>query len=115
MSNFELKRVLKNKGVEGFGRVLRNMLRPPRENNKEKWPSDYASLVELRHVETKEEFIDVIVRLLRRYDIIARDHNLKRPRKDELEKLVEAVDKYGVKAIRASIITHALVKAEHRR
>ncbi|MEM5815440.1 MAG: hypothetical protein QXL14_00120 [Candidatus Aenigmatarchaeota archaeon] len=111
MSNFELKKVLENSGVKGFGRILRNMLRPPRENNKLKWPSDYASLVELRYVETKEEFVDVIARLLRRYDIIARDHKLTRPQEGELEKLMEAVDKYGVKAVRASIITHALVKA----
>ncbi|AEK72628.1 hypothetical protein GQS_03635 [Thermococcus sp. 4557] len=108
----ELAKLFENEAVRNFGRVLRNMIRPPIDNKtkKEKWSPDYSSLVELEYVEKSEDFVDVIKRLLRRYETIARKHNLRRVSEKDLEELVKLVDEYGVKLVRSALISYALVK-----
>jgi len=112
MSEFRLGEIFGNKSVRNFGEALRKMLRPPIENGKEKWSADYASLVELEYVETKVQFAEVIKKFLRRYEVIARKHSLKRVEDRDLEELMNLVDKYNVKLIRAALISYALVKSE---
>ncbi|NYB26826.1 MAG: hypothetical protein HVN34_05740 [Methanobacteriaceae archaeon] len=112
MSEFRLKDVFEHESIKSFGKTLRKMIRPPKEGNKEKWASDYASIVELGYVETKDQFAEVIKKLLRRYDVIAKKHQLKRPTEKNLEELMELIDKYGVKPVRAALISYALVKKD---
>ncbi len=112
MSEFKLGDVFGHEAVKNFGKTLRKMIRPPKEGTKEKWAADYASIVELGYVETKGQFADVIKKLLRRYDVIAKKHHLKRPKEGDLEELMIIVDKYGVKPVRAALISYALVKSD---
>ncbi len=112
MSEFKLEEIFECEAVKSFGAALRKMLRPPIEGGKEKWSPDYASLVELEYIETKDQFIETIKKFLRRYEVIARKHNLKRLEERDLRELMSLVDKYGVKPVRAAIISYALVKSE---
>ncbi len=112
LSEFKLGDIFGCESIKNFGAALRKMLRPPVEGGKEKWSPDYASLVELEYVETKDQFVEVIKRFLRRYEVIARRHNLKRLDEKDLEGLMNLVDNYGVKPIKAALISYALVKSE---
>lgn len=112
MSEYKLGEIFGCKAVKNFGMILRKMLRPPTEGGKERWSADYASLVEMEYVETKEQFTETIKKFLRRYEVIARKHGLKRVGEHDLEELMGLVDKYGVKPIRAALISYALVKSE---
>jgi len=107
MSKFRLVDIYGNKSIKSFGIALRKALRIG---------DDYASLVELEYVETKEEFVEVIKKFLRRYETIAKKgylgKELVRLSDNDLEELMSLVDKYGVKPVRASFISYALVKSQ---
>ena len=104
MSEVKLEEVFKNEAVEDFGSTLRKAIRMEEIQ-------DYASLVELEYVESKEEFAEVIKKFLRRYEVPARKLHLTRPKEEHLDTLMALVDKYGVKLVRAALISHALVKS----
>lgn len=108
----KLAELFENEAIKDFGRILRNMIRPPIDSTtkKEKWSSDYSSLVELEYVEKVEDFVEVIKRLLRRYETLARKHNLRRASEKDVEELAKLVDEYGVKLVRSALISYALVK-----
>ncbi|AGK61247.1 hypothetical protein Asulf_01251 [Archaeoglobus sulfaticallidus PM70-1] len=107
MSEFKLGDIFGCEAVKNFGAALRKALRIG---------DDYASLVELEYVETKEQFEEVIKKFLRRYETIARrgykGKELSRLSEKDLEELMGLVDKYDVKPIRAALISYALVKSE---
>ena len=107
MSGFKIGDVFGNEAVKNFGSALRRALRIG---------EDYASLVELEYVETQEQFVEIIKKFLRRYETIARrgykGKELSRLGERDLEQLVNLVDKYGVKPVRAALISYALVKSE---
>jgi hypothetical protein len=108
-SSYALANVYTNEGIQAFGRALRFAIRD------EKSP-DFASLVELEYVETKEDFADVIKKFLRRYETQARQREQRnqatfRPNQTHLEMLMTAVDNYNVRPVRAALIAHALVRS----
>ena len=107
MSEFKLGDIFGSEAAKNFGSALRRALRIG---------DDYASLVELEYVETKEQFVEVIKKFLRRYETIARKgyrgRELSRLNERDLEELMSLVDTYGVKPIRAALISYALVKSE---
>jgi len=107
MSEFKMGDVFGNEAVKNFGSALRRALRIG---------EDYTSLVELEYVETHEQFVEVIKKFLRRYETIARrgykGKELSRLGERDLEQLVSLVDEYGVKPVRAALISYALVKGE---
>ena len=107
MSEFKLGDIFGRDAVKNFGGALRKALRIG---------DDYASLVELEYVETKEQFEEVIKKFLRRYETVARrgykGKELSRLSEKDLEELMSLVDKYDVKPIRAALISYALVKSE---
>ncbi len=98
--------------VKNFGAALRKMLGPPIEDGKEKWPTDYTPLEDLEYAETKDQFAKVIDKFLRKYEKIAREHGLKRLKNKDLKKLMDLVNEYNVKPIRAALISYALLKSE---
>lgn len=106
MSEFKLGDIFGCEAVKNFGAALRRALRIG---------DDYASLVELEYVETKEQFEEVIKKFLRRYETIARrgykGKELSRLSEKDLEELMGLVDKYDVKPIRAALISYALVRS----
>jgi hypothetical protein len=104
MSEVKLEEVFKNEAIDDFGDALRKAIRM-REIQ------DYASLVELEYVESKEEFAEVIKKFLRRYHTHAKKLHLKIPKEESLDNIMGLVDRYGVKLVRASLISHALVKS----
>jgi hypothetical protein len=95
MSEVKLGDIFLKKGVKDFGSALRKAV---------VWQKDYASLVEFEYVETPEEFAETLKKFLRRY-------KGKRPEEKSLEEVVNLVDLYGVRAVRAALIAHALVKS----
>jgi len=102
-----LSQVFANEGVRAFGQALRFALRDEQS-------PDFASLVELEYVETKESFADVLKKFLRRYETQTRrreQHNQPtfHPNQAHLEALMEEVDRVGVRPVRAALISHALV------
>ena len=107
MSEFKLSDIFGCEAVKNFGAALRRALRIG---------DDYASLVELEYAETKEQFEEVIKKFLRRYETIARrgykGKKLSRLSEKHLEELMNLVDRYGVKPVRAALISYALVKSE---
>ena len=107
MSEFKMGDVFGNEAVKNFGSALRRALRIG---------EDYTSLVELEYAETHEQFVEVIRKFLRRYETIARrgykGKELSRLGERDLEQLVSLVDEYGVKPVRAALISYALVKGE---
>ena len=105
MSEVKLEELFKNEAIEDFGDALRKAIRI-------KEIQDYASLIELEYVESKEEFAETIKKFLRRYHTHAKKLHLKVPKEESLDSIMRLVDKYGVKLIRASLISHALVKSE---
>ncbi|MDI6897290.1 hypothetical protein [Methanocella conradii] len=100
--SIKLGEVYNNSAIEDFGSALRKDLR---ENE------DYASLIELENVEKPEEFAEVIKKFLRRYESYARKKQRKRPEEKSLMELMQLVDTYGVRVVRAALISHALVKS----
>lgn len=107
MSEFKLGDIFGCEAVKNFGAAFRKALRIG---------DDYASLVELEYAETIEQFEEVIKKFLRRYETIARKgykgRELTRLKDKDLEELMNLADKYGVKPIRAALISYALVKSE---
>jgi len=73
---------------------------------------DYASILDLEFAETPEAFAEALKRFLRRFEGLARRKNLRRPTQESLEGLTKLVNQYGVKLVRAALISHALVKGE---
>jgi hypothetical protein len=107
MLEFKLGDIFGCEAVKNFGAALRRALRIG---------VDYSSLVELEYVETKEQFEEVIKKFLRRYETIAKrgykGKELSRLSEKDLEELMNLVDKYDVKPIRAALISYALVRSE---
>ena len=107
MSEFKMGDIFGNEAVKNFGAALRRALRIG---------DDYASLVELEYVENQEQFEEAIKKFLRRYEPIAKKgykgKELSRLSEKDLEELMNLVDKYGIKPIRAALISYALVKSE---
>lgn len=102
MSN-ELSSVYSDPAVKDFGSALRKALRLEDIQ-------DYASLIELENSEKPDDFAEALKNFLRRYDTHARKKDLKRPDVESLEKIMQLVDRYGVRIVRAALISHALVK-----
>lgn len=98
--------LFKDSAIENFGMALRISIREYQ---------DYASLVELKYAEKETQFVESIANFLRRYDARARRYEREkkriafRPGKDDLDRLMELVEKNGVKAVSAALISHALV------
>ncbi len=89
-----------NPAVREFGRALRIAL----------WrEKDFSSLVDFDGAERPEDFAEALKRFLRRFDALARRDKIRRPRQESLEEIMVLVDSYGVKVVRAAIISHALV------
>jgi hypothetical protein len=99
----ELSQVFSNPAVREFGATLRRSLR---------MNDDYASILDLEFAETKESFAEAVKRFLRRFEGLARRKNLRRPTQESLEEMTRLVDQYGVKLVRAALISHALVRGE---
>ena len=104
MSEIKLEKLYKAKAIKDFGSALRKAIRI-------KEIQDYASMVELEYVETKEDFAEMIKKFLRRYHTSAKKLHLTIPKEESLEGIMQLVDEYGVKLVRASLISHALVKS----
>lgn len=107
MSEFSLGNIFGNEAVKNVGGALRKALRIG---------EDYSSLVELDYVETKEQFAEAIKKFLRRYEPIAKKgyegKELSRVGEVDLEEIMKLVDEYGVKIVRAALISYALSKKE---
>lgn len=99
----ELSQVYSDEALKDFGDALRKALRMEDIQ-------DYASLIELENAEKPEDFSEAIKNFLRRYETHARRLNLKRPKEESLERLMDLVDKHGVRLVRAALISQALVK-----
>lgn len=104
MPEVSLSELFKNNAVEDFGDAFRKAIRI-------KEIQDYASLVELEYVESKEGFAEVMKKFLRRYHTYAKKWRLRVPSEDSLDNVMELVDKFGVKIVRAALISHALTKS----
>lgn len=102
MSEVKLSDVFLSDSIKDFGSALRKAVREG---------EDYTSLVELEYVETSEEFAETLKKFLRRYESYAKRYKRKRPEEKSLDELVQLVDKYGVRPVRAALIAHALVKS----
>jgi len=103
MSN-SLAILYSDEAVKDFGSTLRRALRMEEIQ-------DYASLIELENAEKDEDFAEAIKKFLRRYESHASRLHLRRPTEESLEKLMKLVSDYGVRLVRAALISHALVKA----
>jgi len=103
MSN-SLAILYSDEAVKDFGSTLRRALRMEEIQ-------DYASLIELENAEKDEDFAEAIKKFLRRYESHASRLHLRRPTEESLEKLMKLVCDYGVRLVRAALISHALVKA----
>lgn len=107
MSEFRLRNIFENEAVKNIGGALRRALRIG---------EDYRSLVELDYVETKEQFAEAIKKFLRRYESIDKrgyeGKELSRVVEGDLEEIMKLVDEYGVKTVRAALISYALAKKE---
>ncbi len=103
----QLHNVFSDPAVQEFGATLRRSLR---------MNDDYASIMDIEFAEKPEIFAEAIKRFLRRFETLARrkakDRPLRRPSREALVRLVELVDKHGVKLVRAALISHALVRSE---
>jgi hypothetical protein len=103
----KLSEIFLNPAIKELGVLFRNSIRPPNDL----WAPDFASLVELEYVETPEQFKELIWKFLRRYEVIARKHKLRRLSENSLNEIIKLIDKFGVKQVRAALIAHALVKS----
>ena len=100
----QLVDVFSHEAVREFGAVLRRALR---END------DYASLMDFEYAETPDAFAEALRRFLRRYEAFARRPPYRRrPPETALEQLVELVDQFGVRLVRAALVSHALCRVE---
>lgn len=102
MSN-SLAMLYSNEAIKDFGSTLRKAIRMEEIQ-------DYASIIELENAEKEEDFADAVRKFLRRYESHARHLHLRRPTEENLEKLMKLVSEYGVRLVRAALISHALVK-----
>ena len=102
-ASIPLGELFSHPAVREFGTVLRRSLR---------MNDDYASILDLEFAETEEAFAEALKRFLRRFEGLARRKNLRRPSQESLEALTQLVDQYGVKLVRAALISHALVRGE---
>jgi hypothetical protein len=102
MSN-SLSILYSDEAVKDFGSTLRKALRMEEIQ-------DYASLIELENAEKDEDFADAVRKFLRRYESHASRLHLRRPTEESLERLMKLVSDYGVRLVRAALISHALVK-----
>ena len=99
----DLARIFSHPAVQEFGATLRRSLR---------MNDDYASILDFEFAETPEAFAEALKRFLRRFEGLARRKNLRRPSQESLEEMAKLVDQYGVKLVRAALISHALVRRE---
>jgi len=99
----QLAEVFSHEAVREFGAVLRRALR---END------DYASLMDFEYAETPDAFAEALRRFLRRYAAFARRARRRRPPEDALEQLVKLMDDFGVRIVRAALVSHALCRRE---
>jgi len=100
----QLVDVFSHKAVREFGKALRRALR---END------DYASLMDFEYAETPDAFAEALRRFLRRYEAFARHPPYRRrPSESALEQLVQLADKFGVRLVRAALVSHALCRVE---
>ncbi len=99
----ELNLVYSDSAIKDFGDALRKALRLEDIQ-------DYASLIELENSEKPEDFAEALKNFLRRYETHARKKELKRPSEESLERIMNLVGEYGVRIVRAALISHALVK-----
>ena len=98
-----LSMLYSDEAIKDFGSTIRKALRMEEIQ-------DYASMIELENAEKEEDFADALRKFLRRYESHARRLHLKRPTEESLEKLMKLVSDYGVRLVRAALISHALVK-----
>jgi ABC-type transporter Mla subunit MlaD len=102
----ELEAVFSDPAIREFGSALRRVLR---END------DYASLMDFEFAETPEAFADALRRFLRRYETFARRVHRRRPSETALENIARLADTYGVRLVRAALISHALCRVEREK
>jgi len=107
----KLSDVFLNPAVKELGGLFRNSIRPPKKNDRNLWQPDYASFVELEYVETPNQFKEIVWKFLRRYEVVAKKHGLKRLSEKSLDEIMTLADNHGVKTVRAALIAHALVKS----
>ncbi len=105
-----LYKLLNNDAIKDVGARLRTSLLREDINKR-----DYASLIELEYVETKESFLEAIKKFQRRYvstvsQLEKKGKYLKKISENSLIELAKLVDEYGPKAIRAALIALALCK-----
>jgi hypothetical protein len=82
-----------NEAVKDFGNCLKKAIFEE---------EDFASLIELEHAETEEEFAEAIKKILRR------NYKGWRPKQTSLEEIMKLLENYKVKLVKAAIISHAL-------
>lgn len=99
----QLQTVFSHPAVQEFGATLRRSLR---------MNDDFASIMDLEFAETPEAFADALKRFLRRFETLAGRKKLRRPSQESLEQLAALIDTYGVRLVRAALISHALVRVE---
>lgn len=118
MSEIKLAELYSNSSVSSFGKALKWALTPKEKGGVD----DYASLIELESVESKEEFAEILKKFLRRYHSYARKREKEKkftyiPTDGDLVNLMSLIDKLddsrvnGVKLVRAALISHALVRS----
>ncbi|MDW8006911.1 MAG: hypothetical protein RMJ05_09340 [Thermomicrobium sp.] len=100
-----LQTVYTHEAVRAFGGALRTAL---------SLQQDFSSLVDLDGAERPDDFVEALKRFLRRFDALARRRQLWRPNDRHLADVIGLVDTYGVKVVRAAIISHALVAPSRR-
>lgn len=108
MSN--LFNLYSNPAIENFGRALRIAVAIN---------EDYSSLVELDYVEKEDEFILVLKKFLRRLDASSRRYEREnpgrysfKPNEQDLDEIIKLAQEFGVRAVCAAIMSHALVRQE---
>jgi len=95
-----LYQLYNDEAVKDFGECLRNAIFKN---------EDFASLTELEYAESKEDFAEIVKKLLRR------NYKGWLPRESSLERVMKLVDNYGVRLVRAAIISHALTWKEEKK
>ncbi len=88
----KLYNLYKNNVIKEFGDALRNAIKG----------EDYSSLTEIDYAETPEDLAEAIKKLLRRHieEYV--------PSEESITEIWGLVEKYGVKAVKTAIISHAL-------
>jgi len=110
MSNANLAELFSHPAVQSFGQALRWAITSKDRGGAD----DYSSLIEFEWTEDPVSFAEALKKFLRRYHSYAAGRLRKNqpvhvPDEKELDGLVTLVDSYGVRLVRAALVSHALV------